>query len=91
MHRYKRLLAVAGFLILLLAVFELSGLRANFNLDYLHQKLMGNEWTGLLIFVALFAMGNLIQVPGLIFLAAAVLALGEVWGGVATYIAAVVS
>ncbi len=91
MHRYKRLLAVAGFLVLLLAVFELSGLRANFNLDYLHQRLMGNEWAGLLIFVALFAMGNLIQVPGLIFLAAAVLALGEVWGGVATYIAAVVS
>ncbi|MES2190703.1 MAG: VTT domain-containing protein [Pseudomonadota bacterium] len=91
MYRYKRLFAVAAFLIALLAVFEFSGLRANFNLVYLHQKFQHNAPTGLLIFVALFALGNLIQIPGLVFLAAAVLALGEVWGGVATYIAAVVS
>ncbi len=91
MYRYKRLFAVAAFLIVLLAVFEFSGLRANFNLVYLHQKFQDNELTGLLIFVALFALGNLIQIPGLVFLAAAVLALGEVWGGVATYMAAVVS
>jgi hypothetical protein len=31
----------------------------------------------------LFALGNLIQIPGWIFLAAAVLALGRVWGGAA--------
>ncbi|MES2510643.1 MAG: VTT domain-containing protein [Pseudomonadota bacterium] len=91
MHRYKRLFAVAAFLVLLLAVFHFSGLRGNFNLAYLHRKFLDNELTGLLIFVALFALGNLIQIPGLIFLAAAVLALGEVWGGIATYIAAVLS
>jgi hypothetical protein len=33
---YKRLLAVLLFLLLLLAVFELSGLRSQFNLAYLH-------------------------------------------------------
>ena len=91
MYRYKRLFAVAGFLLLLLTVFELSGLRASVNLAYLHQKFLDNIATGLLIFVALFALGNLIQIPGLVFLAAAVLTLGEFWGGVATYLAAVVS
>lgn len=91
MHRHKRLFTVAVFLLVLIALFELSGLRANFNLAYLHQIFLNNEVTGLLIFVALFALGNLIQIPGLIFLAAAVLTLGEVWGGVATYLAAVVS
>jgi uncharacterized membrane protein YdjX (TVP38/TMEM64 family) len=32
-----------------------------------------------------------VQIPGWIFLAAAVLALGEWWGGVVTYVAAVIS
>ena len=91
MHRYKRLFAVAGFLLLLFGVFEMSGLRGGFNLAYLHQEFLDNLATGLLIFVALFALGNLIHIPGLVFLAAAVLALGEFWGGVATYLAAVVS
>jgi uncharacterized membrane protein YdjX (TVP38/TMEM64 family) len=91
MLRYKRLLLVIAFLALLLAVFHFSGLRGNFNYSFLHQKLIDNELTGLLIFIALFAMGNLIQIPGWIFLAAAVLALGKSWGGLATYIAAVTS
>lgn len=91
MYRYKRLFAVAGFLGLLFVVFQLSGLRDNFSLAFLHQKILDNEVSGMLIFVLLFALGNLIQIPGWIFLAAAVLALGEVWGGVATYIAAVIS
>lgn len=91
MYRYRRLLAVIIFLGLLLAVFQLSGLRGNFNLTFLHQKFLDNEASGLLIFIVLFALGNLIQIPGWIFLAAAVLALGEVWGGVATYMAAVIS
>jgi uncharacterized membrane protein YdjX (TVP38/TMEM64 family) len=91
MHRYKRLLAVAAFLALLLLVFQLSGMREHLNLAFLHQKFLDNEVTGLLIFIALFALGNLIQLPGWLFLAAAVLALGEVWGGVATYVAAVIS
>ena len=45
----------------------------------------------MLLFVLMFSLGNFIQIPGLIFLAAAVLALGEVAGGVATYAAACVS
>ncbi|MFS2035245.1 VTT domain-containing protein [Polaromonas sp. CT11-55] len=91
MNRFKRLFAVLAFLGLLLAVFQLSGLRDNFSLAFLHQKFLDNEASGLLIFIALFALGNLVQIPGWIFLAAAVLALGEAWGGVATYLAAVLS
>jgi len=91
MHRHQRLWAVVAFLGLLLAVFQLSGLRDNFSLAYLHQKFLDNAASGLLIFIALFALGNLVQIPGWIFLAAAVLALGQAWGGVVTYIAAVAS
>ena len=91
MRHYKRLLIVVLFLAVLLAVFEFSGIRGNVNLAYLHQKIVDNKVSGLLIFTLLYCLGNLIQIPGWIFLAAAVLALGRTWGGVATYIAAIVS
>jgi len=91
MRRYQRLFAVLLFLGLLLAVFEATGLKDHFSLDFLRQRIIENRLSGLAIFVALFSLGNLLQIPGWIFLAAAVLALGRSWGGVATYIAASVS
>lgn len=91
MGRYRQLFFVAAFLGLLLAVAEVSGMREHFNLPYLRQMLENNRLGGLLIFVLLFVLGNLIQIPGWIFLASAVLALGEVAGGVVTYVAASVS
>lgn len=91
MQQYKRLIAVALFLALLFAVFELSGLHDHFSLAFLQHKIQENRVSGLLIFILLFAMGNLIQIPGWIFLAAAVLTLGRVGGGLATYVAACIS
>ncbi|MBI3525988.1 MAG: VTT domain-containing protein [Betaproteobacteria bacterium] len=91
MHRYLRLFAVLLFLGVLLAIFELPGLRDHFNLEFLRHEILGNKFSGLLLFVLLFSLGNLIHVPGWVFLAAAVLALGRIWGGVVTYLAATVS
>lgn len=91
MQRYQRLIAVVLFLLLLFAAFELSGFRAHFTLGFLQQTIQNNQATGLLIFVLGFALGNLVQIPGWVFLAAAVLTLGQIWGGVVTYIAACVS
>ncbi|TCV83318.1 TVP38/TMEM64 family protein [Sulfurirhabdus autotrophica] len=88
MHPYKRILTVILFLGVLLALFQLSGLREHLSLDFLHQRILENKVSGLLIFILLFSLGNLIQIPGWVFLAAAVLALGKAWGGVATYVAA---
>lgn len=91
MRAFRQILAVVVFLGVLLAVFELSGLRAHFDLAFLQQRIADNRVSGLLVFVLLFVLGNLIQIPGWIFLAAAVLTLGRVWGGLATYLAACVS
>jgi len=82
---------VALFLGVLLATFQLSGLRDHFSLAFLRQTILDNQISGLLIFSLVFALGNLIQIPGWLFLAAAVLALGQVWGGLATYVAASIS
>jgi uncharacterized membrane protein YdjX (TVP38/TMEM64 family) len=90
-HKYKRILLVLLFLALLLVLLQLSGLRAHFSLEFLRQHLLENKLSGLAIFVLLFAAGNLLQIPGWIFLAAAVLALGRTWGGLASYVAAIIS
>jgi uncharacterized membrane protein YdjX (TVP38/TMEM64 family) len=91
LQRYKRLIAVVAFLVLMFAIFQMSGLRGHVNLEFIKQTILDNKLSGLLIFVLLFSLGNLVQIPGWVFLASAVLALGHFYGGVATYIAAVVS
>lgn len=91
LEKYRRLIAVGLFLLALLVVFELSGLRQNLSLDYLRAILADNPWRGAIIFVLLFCVGNLLQIPGWVFLAAAVITLGKVYGGLLTYVAAVIS
>jgi uncharacterized membrane protein YdjX (TVP38/TMEM64 family) len=57
----------------------------------MRQLILEHRIGGLMLFVLLFSLGNLIQIPGWLFLAAAVLTLGRVWGGAVTYVAAVTS
>ena len=90
-RKYRRLLTVVAFLGVLLAVVEFSGLHQNLNLAFLQHQLLEHQVTGLLVFILLFSLGNLIQIPGWLFLAAAVLTLGRTSGGLATYVAACVS
>jgi uncharacterized membrane protein YdjX (TVP38/TMEM64 family) len=88
MRRSFRLAAVVLLLVLLWALFRFTGLRAHATPQALHAAFEQHVLGGLLLFTGLFVLGNLVQLPGWIFLAAAVLALGPVWGGVATYFAA---
>jgi len=90
-YRYRRLLGVVLFLGVLLVVFQASGLSDDFNLEFIREAMLRHPLGGMLLFVALFALGNLVQIPGWVFVAAAVLTLGRLWGGVATYAAAVTS
>jgi uncharacterized membrane protein YdjX (TVP38/TMEM64 family) len=90
-RRHARLLGLLVFLLLLAGLAHFSGLRGQFNLAYLRSILEGHPALGVLTFVALFTLGNLIQLPGGLFLAAAVLVLGPLWGGVLTYVAACVA
>jgi uncharacterized membrane protein YdjX (TVP38/TMEM64 family) len=91
MPRLARLLLVVAFVVLLLVVAQLTGLREHFSLAFVRAQFEGHVAQGLVLFALLFSAGNLIQVPGWIFLAAAVLTLGRAWGGMATFIAALVS
>jgi len=91
MGRYRRLWLVVLFLVLLWTAFRVSGFDSHFSVQSLHDRFVQHKVGGLLVFTALFAVGNLIQVPGWVFLAAAVAALGQWWGGLTTYFAACVT
>jgi uncharacterized membrane protein YdjX (TVP38/TMEM64 family) len=89
--RYWRLGLVLLFLVLLWAAFRMSGLDARSIVQFLHDQFEQHRLGGLLVFIGVFALGNLVQIPGWVFLASAVLALGRLWGGLATYVAACVT
>ncbi len=88
---FRRLAAVLLFLGLVFAAAQASGLREHMTLQYVHAQFEAHLVQGVLLFTLLFCVGNLIQIPGLVFLGAAVLALGKLEGGLLTYAAAVVS
>lgn len=94
-QRYRRLLALLLCLVLLGLVAQVTGLRAQLTVVALQGQLQA-AWqvhpaSGVALFVVAFCLGNLLQVPGWIFLAAAVFVLGRSHGGLLTYAAAVSS
>ncbi|MES2973016.1 MAG: VTT domain-containing protein [Pseudomonadota bacterium] len=91
MLRYGRLLIFAAFLAVLFLIVQFSGIKENFEIGFLRRQFEENALLGMLLFTLLFVLGNLARIPGLIFLGAALLALGQVLGGVAAYVAAVTS
>ena len=88
---YRRLLFVLLFLIVLWAVFRYSGLASHINAQFLQERFAQHKLVGLIIFTGLFAVGNLVHIPGWLFLVSAMVALGQAWGGLATYLAACVT
>ena len=89
--RYRRLPGLLLFLLALVLLEWKFGLREHLNLQYLQQQLHGHPIGGVLLFVGLFAVGNMVHLPGWIFLAAAVYAFGRLDGGLLTYVAASLS
>jgi len=86
------LVVAVAFLLALVALAQATGLRDLLNAQTLKDILsQPDPWNGLVIFVALFAVGNMFQVPGWIFLAAAVFVFGRTHGGLITYGAATTS
>lgn len=86
-----QLINILIFIGLLICAVLYFDLHSNFNLVYLRQIIEQNGVVGLLFFIVLFVIGNFIQIPGMVFLAAAVITLGKTAGGLVTYGAAVTS
>ena len=86
--KHKRILAVIASMGVMLSVFQFSGLPKNVALMFVRDQFAMHPAVGLLTFVVLFSLGNLIFIPGWGVLAAVVLALGRTMGGLATHVAA---
>ena len=87
----NKLWLICCVLIALIVIGEATGLRASFSFGSTKEIFLQYKLSGIIIFSLAFALGNLLYIPGWIFLVAAVLALGKEWGGLATYTAAMLS
>lgn len=89
--RWARIGALVALLVGFYLVAELTGVGDELSRERVQAAMEGAGAWGLLLFVGVFAVGELLHVPGLVFVAAAILAYGELWGGLAGYLGALVS
>lgn len=88
---YLRLVSTFVFLCLVFIILEVSGLRSWFTIEKIHLLFENNLLIGCLIFIGAFTLGNLAGIPGWIFLASSIYALGKTNGYLLTLAAAMVS
>lgn len=88
---WPRLVALAVLTIALLAVGHFTGLTEHLSRDNLRSLMDSLGVWGVLLFVVLFAVGEFMHVPGIVFVLAALLAYGRVGGAIAAYAGALVS
>jgi uncharacterized membrane protein YdjX (TVP38/TMEM64 family) len=90
-RRVLRLVILGVVLVALLLVAHLTGLTASFSQARVRTLIQSTGKWGMLLFIAAFAIGELLHIPGLVFVGAAVVAFGRVRGGILSYAGAVVS
>lgn len=88
---HLRIVLIIVCLVVLIGLFRLTSLQDWFHLENLRALLRAHQTQGIALFVGLFILGNLLHIPGWIFVAASVLVLGRMGGGLATYLAASLS
>ncbi len=87
----KKLLFIVVFFVGVFILVEIMGLRSHLSPETIHALFAEHTLVGLVLFCLAFSLGNLLYVPGWVFLVGAVYALGKEWGGVATFIAGLCS
>ena len=87
----KKLLLIGAFFAVLFLAVEVTGLRAQLSPETIRALFEEHVGLGLVLFCFAFSVGNLLYVPGWVFLVGAVFALGREWGGVTTFIAGLCS
>lgn len=68
-----------------------SGVTRDLSVDAIRAWMLGAGAAGVLLFVAAFALGTLVQIPGMLFVAAAALAYGTLAGAAVALVGAVIS
>lgn len=82
---FVRILGLLVLLGILYGAAYATGLTENFTVERARQLMESAGFWGILVFLGLFIVGDLLQVPGLIFVAGAILAYGTIEGLVLGY------
>lgn len=88
---WVRLLLLAAFLIGVYVLGKTTGFTDQLTVDGIRESMRNAGVAGFLVFILTFAVGQLLYIPGFVFVAVAGLAYGPVWGSVASIIAATIS
>lgn len=90
-YKHKKLILCFLLILLVFVIAEISGLRGKITLEPIRNLFLNHWIIAYSLYILFFCLGNLIQIPGSVFLAASILALGKIEGYFLTYIAAVIS
>jgi uncharacterized membrane protein YdjX (TVP38/TMEM64 family) len=89
--RVLRLAILAAVIVALIVVRYTTSFGASLSTTRIRDLVQHAGAAGVGLFIVAFAVGELLHVPGMVFVAAAVLAWGRVGGGALSYVAALVS
>ena len=87
----KRLLLVGALLVTLFVLGHVTGINESITVENLRGWMTQAGAWGVLLFVAVFVIGEFLHVPGLVFVAAGVLSYGRLEGGVLGFLTALLS
>ncbi|EQC47471.1 VTT domain-containing protein [Bacteriovorax sp. Seq25_V] len=79
------------FILLLIIISKVTGLTDDFTVATISNIFNDNILISSVLFILLFCIANIINIPGWIFLVSSVVTIGEVAGGTLTFIAAIIS
>lgn len=82
---------LAAFLVGVYVIGRSTGFTDQLTVDGIRESMRQAGVAGFLVFVVTFTVGQLLYIPGFVFVAVAGLAYGPVWGSVASIVAATIS
>ena len=91
MKPWVRLVLLALFLVGVFAIGKMTGFTEELTVDGIRESMRVAGLGGFFVFVATFCVGQLLYIPGFVFVMVSGLAYGPVWGSVASLIAANIS
>ena len=86
-----RLIAVAVMFTAFLVAVRATGLADSFNAQSVREQVEAAGVWGIALYLVVFAVGEFVHIPGLVFVAAGILAYGRLWGFGVAYLGALVS
>ncbi len=84
-RKYKRIILLIGFILLLIALSKLSGIDVLFNSDRMIAVLTEYGWMSYLLFFGILLLGTLMNIPGAVFIVMAVVAYGYGPGSILSF------